>query len=69
MKGTRSVYALQFLASTPDGSAAWVTHLQTDTEALAWDWHLRLSREYPRRQWRWILTAEDACFKRVAAVD
>ena len=70
MKGTRSVYALQFLAPTPDGSTAWVTHLQTETEAWAFDWLSRLQREQPGKGWRWVLTAEDTCYKRVgSAVD
>ena len=60
--GTRSVLSLQFLASTSDGSTAWVTHLQTDTEPEAWVWLGRLRTEYPTKPWRWIWATEDNAY-------
>jgi len=59
----RTVYALQFLTPTAEGSTAWVTHLQTDTEAQAWQWLDRLERfEYPTKRWRWVLAAENTSY-------
>jgi len=63
--GANSAISLQFLAPTPDGSTAWVTQLQTDTEAWAWEWLDRLERQYPTRKWRWVRTLEDSAYPRV----
>ena len=59
----RTVYALQFLTPTAEGSTAWITHLQTDTEAQAWQWLERFERfEYPTKRWRWVLAAENTSY-------
>jgi len=60
-----SAISLQFLTPTPDGSTAWITQMQTDAEAWAWEWLDRLSREYPTRQWRWVRTPEDSAYPSV----
>ena len=63
--GANPAISLQFLTPTPDGSTAWVTQLQTDTEAWAWEWLNRLESQYPTRKWRWIRTLEDSAYPRV----
>lgn len=63
--GTASVISLQFLASTPEGSTAWVTHVQTDTEEWAWQLLDKLKRKFPRRSWRWVRTIEDTKYPQI----
>jgi hypothetical protein len=63
--GTASVISLQFLTPTPEGSTAWVTHVQTDTEEWAWKLLDKLVIKYPRRKWRWIRTIEDVKYPQI----
>jgi hypothetical protein len=63
--GTASVISLQFLTPTREGSTAWVTHVQTDTEDWAWRLLDKLTVKYPRRKWRWIRTIEDTKYPQI----
>lgn len=63
MKGTRSVYSLQFLDKnwqTDPSLNRWVTHCQTDTEAQAWELLAQMEQQYSSKHWRWILGLEDS---------
>ena len=63
--GTAPVISLQFLTPTPEGSTAWVTHVQTDSEDWAWQLLDKLERKFPRRRWRWVRTIEDTKYPQI----
>lgn len=67
MRLASSTYSIEFLATLPNGSTQWCTHMQTDTEAWAYAWVDRLRVEYPTKTWRWILRLADTDYLTVGA--